>query len=64
VTKYQVLIVKIRKNLKQSWKMVPSIVTMLETDTLSDIAIKLDEIQQKAEDSGDDSEYKIFFAVN
>jgi hypothetical protein len=36
----------------------------LKTEVLADISIKLDEIRRKAEDSGDDHEYKVFFAVN
>jgi hypothetical protein len=62
MAKYQVAIVKIRRNKKQTWKTVPNLVMFLETETLADIAIKLDECERLEND--EDAIYKAFFAIN
>ena len=59
---YEAVIIKYRSKVQEPYQY--TVVTALHTETLADISIKLDEIRDKAKDSGDDSEYKVFFAVN
>jgi hypothetical protein len=58
--KFRAAIIRTARNKRKSWNKY-NLITVLETDTLADISIKLDELNARSWEDDDDFTYDVYF---